>query len=98
MSPPPQLPPRRPTQITIFQISDAIRTWAQLFLQSRGYCLCGLYTFIGICGHVVHQETLLCGATRTPTGAVRCCHLFTPTYHAQGYEVRMICETCYDGG
>ncbi|ATY61470.1 hypothetical protein A9K55_008711 [Cordyceps militaris] len=84
MNPPPQLPPRQPTQITIFQISGAIRIWAQLFVRSRGHCVCGRYTFHGLCGHVVHQETLLCGNTRTPSGTTKCCHLLTPVYYTDG--------------
>lgn len=95
--PQPQLPPLPPTQINIFQIDAGLRTWARLFLQMRGHCVCGVYTFRGVCGHIVHEETLLCGASQTPTGSTRCCHLLPPVYLTQGYVIRMICEDCYDG-
>ncbi|KAM3503367.1 hypothetical protein MY11210_008751 [Beauveria gryllotalpidicola] len=98
MPPQPQFPPLPPTQITINQISESIRTWAALFVESHGYCICGQYTFHGICGHIVHDEILLCGATATPAGMVRSCHLLTPEYICHGYVIRMICETCYDDG
>ncbi|KAM3525816.1 hypothetical protein NHJ13051_003807 [Beauveria bassiana] len=96
MHPPPQFPPWPATQITINQISDSIRTWAALFVEPYGYCVCGQYTFHGICGHIVHEELLLCGATTTASGMVRCCHILTPEYLCQGYIIKMICETCFD--
>ncbi|OAA75133.1 hypothetical protein LEL_07121 [Akanthomyces lecanii RCEF 1005] len=95
--PQPQLPPLPPAQINIFQVDAALRTWRRLFLQIRGHCICGAYEMRGICGHIVHEETVLCGDTRTRSGEAKCCHPELPVHLIKGYLLRMVCEDCYDG-
>lgn len=95
-TPLPQPPPMRATGISILQIAAAARLWAQLYVTPSGSCVCGEYSFMGVCGHVVEQETLCCGTTRAADGTAKSCHEVQPKYQTTGYVLKLMCYNCYD--